>query len=142
MMKQQIEVDSWNVLGSLAGPIRHEVFCLEQNIPAELEWDEMDQVSLHAIARDAGGTACGTGRLLPDGHIGRMAVRRSARGSGVGGRILEALVAVAASRGVPAVVLHAQTAVGGFYRKHGFVREGEEFVEAGILHVTMRRALD
>lgn len=125
-----------------AAPIRHEVFCLEQNVPKEMEWDAMDAASAHAVAYDAAGTACGTGRLLPDGHIGRMAVLKPARGAGIGGLILERLIDEARSRGMAAVVLHAQTQVRGFYEAHGFHGEGDEFIEAGIRHVYMRRLLD
>lgn len=137
-----VKVDSWDALGSHAAPIRHEVFCLEQNVPKEMEWDAMDAVCAHAVAYDAEGAACGTGRLLPDGHIGRMAVLKSARGDGIGGLILERLIDEALSRGMAAVVLHAQTYVRGFYEAHGFQAEGEEFLEAGIRHVLMRRRLD
>jgi len=140
-MKNIVEVNSWSALGPEARPIREQVFCIEQNIPKDLEWDEMDELSLHAIARDASGRAIGTGRLLPDGHIGRMAVVASARGGGNGGRILETLVATARQRGHGAVVLHAQTAVVPFYLAHGFIAEGAEFMEAGIPHQTMRRTL-
>jgi len=141
-MEYIIKVDSWDVLGRHAAPIRHAVFCLEQNVPQELEWDGMDAASVHALAFDADGLACGTGRLLPDGHIGRMAVLKPARGTGAGGQILECLVQEARRRGLSAPVLHAQTAVEGFYLAHGFQREGDEFMEAGIRHVLMRHQPD
>ena len=69
----RIELGDWTTLGDAARIVRSEVFLQEQKVPVELEWDEMDAISLHAIARDAAGQVCGTGRLLPDGHIGRMA---------------------------------------------------------------------
>lgn len=118
--------------------MRYEVFVLEQNVPVELEWDDMDAVSLHAVARDEQGMALGTGRLLPDGHIGRMAVKKAARGAGVGGRILEALMQQARDRGDKTVILSAQTHAAPFYSGFGFVQEGEEFMEAGIPHIQMQ----
>ena len=130
----------WNALGSDAGPIRTEVFVREQGVPAELEWDENDPLSVHCVAYEDG-TPIATGRLLPDGHIGRMAVLPRARRSGVGGEILERLVAVAAARGETVVRLHAQQYVETFYRNHGFETEGEPFMEAGIAHVRMHRLL-
>lgn len=138
-MEEIIEVNSWEVLGPHARPVRERVFVIEQNIPLELEWDEMDAVSLHALARDASGQAIATGRLLPDGHIGRMAVLAAHRGRGVGGSILETLIRHAASRGLAEVVLHAQESAVGFYLRHGFACDGEPFMEAGIPHRTMRR---
>lgn len=121
--------------------IRREVFIVEQKVPVELEWDEMDAVSLHAIATDELGRAVGTGRLLPDGHIGRMAVRRGNRKGGAGGAILTALIQEAKARGHKVVMLNAQTHVQDFYARFGFVPEGEEFMDAGIPHIRMRHFL-
>jgi len=95
----------WSVLDTDAKTIRFEVFVEEQKVPAELEMDDMDAVCLHAVAYDAAGTPIGTGRLLPDGHIGRMAVRKTARGTGVGGALLQTLMAQARQRGDRQVVL-------------------------------------
>ena len=126
------------------------VFVIEQNIPVELEWDEWDDGSLHAVAASAAGDPVGTGRLLPasfelkspaTGHIGRMAVLASARRHGVGSAILQALMQAAPKQGFTGVVLHAQSYVVPFYARHGFVIEGGEFVEAGIPHRIMRAHL-
>ena len=80
-------------------------------------------------------------RSLPDGHIGRMAVAARWRSRGIGGRMLETLIAEAARLGFPEVVLNAQTGAIDFYLRHGFAPEGDVFVEAGIRHQTMRRRL-
>ncbi len=133
-----IRLGDWATLGPDASAIRFEVFVDEQKVPAEIELDEMDAVCLHAVAYDAAGNAIGTGRLLPDGHIGRMAVRQPGRGSGVGGAILQLLMAQARERGDVAVVLNAQSVAAPFYARHGFVQQGEEFAEAGIAHIEMR----
>ena len=126
------------------------VFVVEQNIPVELEWDQWDDGSLHAVAASAAGDPVGTGRLLPasfdlrspaTGHIGRMAVLASARRHGVGSAILQALMQAAPKQGCTGVVLHAQSYVVPFYAHHGFVIEGDEFVEAGIPHRIMRAHL-
>jgi predicted GNAT family N-acyltransferase len=136
-----VELDTWEKLAAEAVPIRHAVFVEEQGVPVEIELDEWDQRSLHAIARDGAGRAIGTGRLLPDGHIGRMAVLKSVRGSGVGTAILRALMDAARARGWRAVALNAQTHAAPFYRRLGFVEEGDVFDDAGIAHIAMRRAL-
>jgi predicted GNAT family N-acyltransferase len=112
---------------------------VEQRVPVELEHDEFDAVSLHALAIDSNtGLALGTGRLLPDGHIGRRAVRREARGAGVGSMLLQALMREAQQRGDTAVVLHAQLTALGFYQRHGYAAEGAVFMDAGIEHIAMR----
>jgi predicted GNAT family N-acyltransferase len=136
-----IELGSWSALRALAEPIRTSVFVDEQNVPAEIEVDDWDAVSLHAIARDAAGAALGTGRLLPDGHIGRMAVLRAARGRGVGRALLRALVQAARERGHREVVLSAQMHALAFYQGEGFVGEGEVYDDAGIPHLLMRLRL-
>lgn len=138
MTKHTIRLGDWATLGPHATAIRFEVFVDEQKVPAEIELDDMDAVCLHAVAYDGAGNAIGTGRLLPDGHIGRMAVRQPGRGTGVGGAILTLLMEKARERGDAAVVLNAQTVAAPFYARHGFVQQGEVFEEAGIAHMEMR----
>jgi predicted GNAT family N-acyltransferase len=136
----RIELMDWQRARSLAAPIRFEVFVREQRVPAEIELDEHDAVSVHAIAFD-GEQAIGTGRLLPDGHIGRMAVVRQWRGRGIGSLILEKLVQAARERGDANIALSAQVHAAAFYRAHGFEPVGEVYQEAGIDHQAMVRAL-
>lgn len=121
--------------------VRRLVFILEQRVPEELEWDEADVSALHALAEDDDGHAIGTGRLLSDGHIGRMAVLREWRGHGVGAAILDALIVAARERGLGEAVLNAQTHALGFYERRGFIAEGTEFQDAGIPHRLMRLRL-
>lgn len=122
--------------------VRIAVFVIEQNIPEELEWDEFDAASVHALAEDDAGTPIGCGRLLPDGHIGRMAVLSDWRGRGVGAALLVKLIDLARARGDERVRLHAQTQAMPFYAKFGFAPVGAEFSEAGIAHWTMERGFD
>jgi len=121
--------------------LRRTVFIVEQQVPESLEWDEFDAVSLHALALDVHDRAIGTGRLLPDGHIGRMAVLHEWRGRGVGGTILEFLVDCARRQGHAVLHLNAQTHAIGFYERHGFITHGEEFQDAGIPHRHMTHKL-
>jgi predicted GNAT family N-acyltransferase len=137
-VQYDIRFGDWTALSADAKIIRFEVFVEEQKVPAELEMDQMDAVCLHAVAYDASGTPVGTGRLLPDGHIGRMAVRKPGRGTGVGSALLQGLMAQARARGDKQVMLSSQTHAAPFYERHGFVIEGEEFFEAGISHINMQ----
>ena len=136
----RIELLPWEPARAHAAPIRFAVFVEEQRVPAEIELDQMDPKSLHAVAF-YGGDPIATGRLLPDGHIGRMAVLQAWRGRGIGGRILAKLMEAARARGDREVVLSAQVHAMAFYRAHGFVEQGAEYMDAGIPHVDMRRAL-
>lgn len=133
---------SWAELRQDATAIRFEVFVAEQGVPAEIELDDMDAVCLHIVAYAADGTPLGTGRLLPDGHIGRMAVRQAVRGSGLGGALLEALVEAGRQQGHHEVALNAQCHARTFYERHGFQAHGPEFEEAGITHVAMVARVD
>lgn len=121
--------------------IRYDVFCVEQGVPESLEWDGIDPQCRHAIAEDEAGREIGCGRLLPDGHIGRMAVRPQWRGRGVGSALLDALIRLASERGDRKVMLNAQTHAMPFYARHGFVAVGEPFDEAGIPHQSMEARL-
>jgi len=132
-----ISILAWDKALPLARPVREEVFVAEQKVPLELEWDEWDERSDHAVARDARGRAIGTARLLPDGRIGRMAVLREWRRRGVGAALMEALLQKAREQSLSRVTLHAQTHAAGFYRRFGFSERGGEFWEAGIPHVEM-----
>ena len=135
----RIELMPWQVARAHAAPIRTTVFVVEQNVPAALEMDAMDAQCLHAVAFE-GGRAVATGRLLPDGHIGRMAVLKEYRGRGLGGAILARLMAAAKERGDAEVMLAAQVHAMPFYAAHGFQAYGEVYEEAGIPHRNMRRA--
>ena len=137
----RIGLMSWDEARDKASPIRFTVFVEEQRVPIEIEWDDQDAKSLHALAYSSAGDAIATGRLLPDGHIGRMAVLKAWRGKGVGGAILDRLIAVARERGDRQIELFAQTHALAFYRAHGFVEHGEVFEEAGIPHQAMRKKL-
>lgn len=121
--------------------VRHDVFVVEQRVPEALEWDDADAQSLHALAADASGHAIGCARLLPDGHIGRVAVLAGWRRCGVGSALLSRLVDEARGRGDARVILNAQVAAVPFYVRHGFVASGDVFDEAGIAHRVMERPL-
>jgi predicted GNAT family N-acyltransferase len=135
-----IELGDWDRLKGVAAPIRFAVFVEEQKVPADIELDEWDARSLHAVARQ-GDRAVGTGRLLPDAHIGRLAVLAEARGCGVGTALLRALVEAARRHGHAEVVLSAQTHAMPFYRREGFGEEGDVYDDAGIPHMKMRLRL-
>ena len=133
-------VETENDMEAAVG-IRFRVFVDEQAVPPEIELDEYDAVATHAIAL-LDGAAVGTGRvIIEDGsaRIGRMAVDQSHRRAGVGGLLLRFLEDEAREQGAAEFVLHAQEYVKAFYASHGYEEHGETFMEAGILHVEMRK---
>jgi len=133
-----IRICKWDEACAEARRIRELVFVHEQGVPLALEWDEQDPHCDHALALTPEGVAIGTARLLPDGHIGRMAVLKEWRGKNVGARLLHALLDQARGLGHATVRLNAQVQAAGFYRRAGFEAAGPEFIEAGIPHVAMR----
>ena len=132
---------AWSEASGVLSALRREVFIVEQGVPEDLEWDGIDPDCRHVLAEDPVGRAIGCGRLLPDGHIGRMAVRSEWRGRGVGAALLLQLVALAREQGFARVALNAQTRAAGFYARYGFEASGPEFDEAGIPHRAMERVL-
>jgi len=132
---------SWPEAKTTLTAIREQVFVKEQLVPMDLELDEHDERCCHLLAYSPEGHAVGTARLLQDGHIGRMAVLAPYRGRGIGSLLLENIVELARQRGLSEVYLNAQTHAIGFYEKHLFHVAGEEFMEAGIPHIQMRRQI-
>jgi predicted GNAT family N-acyltransferase len=126
-----------------AQDLRVEVFCREQGVPHGAEIDGLDRDALHVVAVD-GVEVVATCRLLYEGEalrLARMAVREGRRGEGVGSALLERAEAEAKRRGAREIVLHAQRSAEPFYAAHGYEAEGAAFVEAGIEHVRMRKAV-
>jgi len=121
--------------------IRREVFIVEQNVPEAEEWDGRDGAAIHLLARDDSGRAVGTARILVEGatgKIGRVAVLKSARGTGTGAALIRAaLDELRALPGVTRAKLGAQTHAIGFYEKLGFAAYGPEYDDAGIPHRDM-----
>jgi YbgC/YbaW family acyl-CoA thioester hydrolase len=141
----QLRTGGWSELGEAAQRIRTQVFVEEQRIPADLEWDDADVDAIHVVAFNRLGQGVATGRLLQQepgvARIGRMAVNRMLRGSGVGRQVLQALLDAAAARGDREAMLHAQRSAAQFYLGMGFTPRGAQFEEAGIPHIEMARPL-
>ena len=135
----QVRLVSWDTHQRDLLHVRRIVFIDEQAVPEDEEIDGRDPDCAHALVT-VDGAPVATGRLLPDGHIGRMAVLATQRGHGLVGLVLEALCAEARRRGHPLVVLAAQTHAIPFYGKHGFRVYGDVFDDAGIPHRWMDRA--
>jgi predicted GNAT family N-acyltransferase len=124
--------------------LRTRVFVEEQGVPPEIEQDDADATAVHVLSRDDGGVVVATGRLLVHGStagIGRMAADPTVRGRGHGAAVLAELHRQAVLRGVAQVELHAQVTARRFYERAGYTAVGEEYEEAGIAHITMRRRL-
>ncbi len=133
----QIRMVRWQDEASVLRIIRTTVFIHEQRIPEDLEWDDFDLVSMHVLALNSDEQPIGTARLLPDGHIGRMAVLKEWRGKGLGTAMLLRILEELRNRRIQKAILNAQTTAIKFYEKFGFQVSGKEFTEAEIPHVKM-----
>ena len=133
-----IRAARWSVDEQSIRSVRNSVFVVEQNVPEERDFDGLDVSCCHALAF-AGDLAVATGRMEPDGHIGRIAVIRSHRGCGIGSAIVKFFVDMAARKKISPVYLNAQMTAVGFYEKLGFRKRGGVFMDAGIEHIRMER---
>ena len=119
--------------------LRFEVFVHEQKVPPELELDEYDDCAVHAIA-EANGVIIGCARAViadNEAHIGRVAVKKGHRGSGVGSSVCRFLMDYCRARGCTYFWLDSQLGAVGFYETLGFKKQGETFMDAGIEHIRM-----
>ena len=124
--------------------IRNHVFVEEQQVPLTLEIDENEAYSVHFVLY-VKGVAKATVRLLPMDathvKVQRMAVEKDARGQGYGQFLLEAAEDFARKQGFTQITLGAQLSARPFYEKSGYVTRGPVFLDAGIEHVEMTKAL-
>ncbi|GCF12359.1 acetyltransferase [Haloarcula mannanilytica] len=145
MSDYEIEVGTWNDLSEGSTAVRTAVFVEEQGVSEAEELDGRDPDAVQFLARD-GGSPVGTARLrFPEqtvGKVERVAVRKSHRDAGVGSALMRAVEDAARDEDVSELKLHAQTRVEAFYRQLGYETVSDEFEEAGIPHVEMRKRLD
>ena len=120
--------------------IRKEVFIEEQKVPENIEIDGLDLKAKHVLIFDAK-KAIGTGRMLLDGHIGRIAVKKQYRGRGIGKIIMEGLINTAKDLQLSEVWLSSQYHAKDFYQKLGFIEVGNIYQEASIDHIKMKKKL-
>jgi predicted GNAT family N-acyltransferase len=137
-MEFTIHTVTWHDAEPLLREVREAVFMREQGVSAELEWDGMDNVSHHVLALSNSGKAIGCGRILPNAHIGRVAVLPEWRGKKVGTAILEKLLSYASDKGYPEVDIDAQVQALPFYQNFSYVTDGDEFLDANIPHRKIR----
>lgn len=125
--------------------IRRKVFVDEQKVSEEEEFDEIDNIAVHAIVFDTDdkNKPVATGRVYPNPNgdnfcIGRIAVLKEARGKYYGDFVVRLLLNKALLSGAKEVILSAQVRAIPFYEKIGFISYGDIFQDAGIDHVKMK----
>jgi len=140
------KIADWSKLNEQAAikAVRQQVFIVEQHVPVELEWDELDGSCLHLLVSNANESNIATARMYIENtlaYIGRMAVLKPYRRQGIGSLMLHTLLEQAQLNAVKEVMLNAQTVAIDFYEQHGFQATGDEFLDAGIPHYKMTKYL-
>jgi len=126
--------------------LRYQVFVNEQNVPLDLEQDGLDDQAMHVVVFD-GARCVGTGRLMKKAEdpttvkVQRVAVDGDCRGKGVGRAVMDALEARGRDAGHSRVLLASQASAVGFYERLGYRAFGDMFMDAGIEHYWMDKAL-
>ena len=117
--------------------IRRQVFCIEQNVPEEIEMDEFDADATHILAYindNPVGTA--RWRFTEEGvKMERFAVLKEYREKGVGKELVK--YTLDKLKNSDFIYLNAQESVIKFYENFGFVAIGNRFYEANIPHRRM-----
>jgi predicted GNAT family N-acyltransferase len=124
--------------------LRIRVFCGEQGVDPEEEMDDLDEEATQIVGLDESGVIATCRLRYPEPGISkleRMAVEARLRKHGVGGRLLAGAEEEARAAGARLMALHAQRRAEAFYASNGYVAEGETFMDAGIEHIRMSKAL-
>lgn len=137
LAKVEIIEGRWVDLELQLKQIRTEVFIEEQHVPTYIEWDALDADAIHLLALDEKNQPVGCARILKHGRVGRMAVAKPWRGSGLGKALIEKAVQICRRLNMPIINISSQTHAIKFYEKAGFVVTSEAYIDANIWHVDM-----
>ena len=124
----------------LAFHIRREVFIKEQNIDENIEIDGSDEYAKNMIL-ELDNVPVATSRLIKIEnkiYIGRVCVLKEYRKKGYAKNMINFLLDNAKDMGYKEVFIHSQAYLKDFYKNIGFVQFGDEFLEAGIVHIHMK----
>lgn len=120
--------------------IREKVFIEEQGVSPEIEKDEYDKEAVFSNLYEEGVIKATARYIIKDGEclIGRVAVLKEERGRGFGEGVMSVLIDEIFANNIYEIYIHSQTHAAKFYEGLGFKKTGDEYMEAGIPHVTMK----
>ena len=118
--------------------LRSEVFVVEQDC-AYQDIDGKDQKAKHVLGKKDGEIVAYArifkpGEYFKEASFGRAVVKKTERGKGVGD---ELVINCLENINEEEIKISAQSYLKGFYGKHGFKAEGNEYLEDGIPHTAM-----
>lgn len=124
--------------------VRMKVFVEEQKVPEEEEIDEFENTSTHFVVYDEDQQVAGAGRLREYegyGKVERICIDSNFRKKGVGRLLMTAIEEEGFKQGFKQFKLYAQTHAIPFYEGLGYQTHSEEFMDAGIPHVVMKKEI-
>ncbi|CDQ40621.1 MULTISPECIES: GNAT family N-acetyltransferase [Virgibacillus] len=123
--------------------IRTVVFVDEQKVSPEEELDSYDETAIHFVAYDQDKPIAASRLRFVDqyGKLERICVLKAYRGQSIGKQLIKAMEAVIAEEGYQHAKLNGQTHAEAFYQRLGYQTISEQFMDAGIPHVTMVKQL-
>ncbi len=135
---QQVD---WQSASNEILAIRHKVFMIEQHFFVNSLCDSIDPECFHVNVRNKDGMVVATGRLSPQGRIGRIAVLLPYRGAGIGSEILTDLIKIARKNKLPNISLNAELDNRHFYDLQKFSANGPVYMKQGVAHQMLTKQL-
>lgn len=121
----------------LSNEIRTKVFIEEQNVDPEIEYEFEEEGNYYLLYYNDIPIATARWRKTNSGiKLERFAMLKEYRGKGVGSKLLNEILQDVIPFGKK-IYLHSQVIAINYYKRAGFVAEGEHFWEAEIEHVMM-----
>lgn len=127
--------------------LRHQVFCVEKDVPEDIQLDEYDILGgicdHYLLCR--GGLPVGAFRCRREGkkiQLQRFCVLKEHRGQGYGRIMLEHARDYYAGLGFEKIAMEAKYSAKPFYERCGCVTVSDIFMEVGLPHVNMELILD
>ena len=138
-----MKIKTYTTLPEEAKHIRLTVFWEEQGFVKE--FDEVDSIAVHLVAFQDG-QAVGTCRYYEtetkgEYAIGRIAVLRTLRGQGLGGKLVREAEAQIKARGGNRTHIGAQVQAIPFYEKIGYTPVGDRYMDEHVPHQGMEKEL-
>ncbi len=131
----------WTDRAAVLQDIRKQVLVDEQQCPAHLEFDDLDDRAIHLLALNSAGQTLGCARLTSTGEIDRIAVLSGSRRYGVERMLVDAAIEAAMQARLTRVHLHAQARFAELYHQQGFRQVGPVFTALGTEHIAMELSL-
>ena len=128
--------------------LRIEVFTFEQNCPIEEEFDFYDNLNSGStqFIVEKNSECIGTARItyytMDKIKIERVCIKKDKRGLNVGSELMKRMHNKLINKKVRIVEISAQISAINFYKKLGYIEEGDKYIEAGIEHIKMKKKLN